>query len=651
MSAVFRHVGKVAGIVAAVALTAGTLGVGGAATAALLTSIGKAAAVNALLANVGAQLTAKKPPNYAGSVADIQIGADMPSPMMLGDDVYCGGNIVHQVGYGPTVNDIPNTWLFMGTIYSVGGPIGSINTYYADFQPIGVSAPGPDGVRAATGYFDSFLHFYSQLGARPETSALKTPAHWTTPATPPDWGAAYKLSGKAAVGWALKWDSKKGKFASGAPQLGISGDGVQRYDARLDDTYAGGEGDHRWADPRTDKAGYDAATTTWGPGGNPGIDGLGYALGSWERNTADADSEYKLVFGIGSPWDGVVVEDFIELANVCDANGWKCRGVIWEPGNKMENLRRIVEAGGAEPCWKGGKLGLKINAPRVALDTIEIDDIFWDGVEAAAGQGFKDRINTVIPKCVSPAHKWSLQQSTIRITVNDYVAIDGEEKATEVPFDLVTDFDQAAQLAAYRMFDTREQGPIRLPVNARLRRYKAGSLLALSDAVKARLGLEHTNVVILQVDPDPAEMRWVFTMMTDNPAKHDAALAATGAAPDAITLPSTEELDSIINGPKLAGFKATGINATDATGGAATVAFQCPLSTGWSFVEIWHNTVDDFDTATFAAGPGAITGGLGEGKSETVSGLGSGLRYFWVVTYDDTSAQLTRTDSVSATVT
>jgi hypothetical protein len=649
MSGVFRAVGKIAGVVAAVALTAGTLGVGSVATAALLTKIGTIAGAAAAGASIGAQVTAKRPPRYVGSVAEIQIGADMPAPMMLGN-TYSGGNIVHQVGYGPTVNDVPNTQLFMATVYSVGGPIESIDTYYADFAEIGVGAPGGDGVRAATGYFSSFMHLYPQLGAKPESSALKAPAHWT-PSTPPDWGAGYKLSGMAAVGWALRWDSKNGKYASGAPQLGIRGKGVKRYDPRLDDTYPGGDGAHRWADPRTEKADFDTASGTWEWTDSPGIHGLNYALGTWERNVADGDSEYRLVYGIGIPWDGIVVDDFVELANVCEENEWTCNGVIWEPGDKWANLKRILESGGAEPCFKGGKLGLKISAPRIALDTITRDDLVEGAITVAGGQPWRDRFNTAIPKCISPAHKWQAQQSTIELAVSDWVTEDGEVKRQEVPFDLVNDFDQAAQLAAYRLYDGREAGPITLPLGSRMRRYKGGDLLTLSADLVADFGLAEANVVVLRREVDPASMTWNFTFMTETAAKHAAALAANGAAPDAISIPSTEELDSIINGPKLAGLKSTGLNATDATGGAATIAFQCPVSIGWSFLEIWHNTTDNFGTATYAAGPGAITGALGEGKSETVSGIGAGTRYFWVVTYDDTSTQLTRTESVSAVIT
>lgn len=533
MSGVFKAIGKISGVAAAVlSVIPG------------MQPLAAAFAINSALMSVAAQATAKKPPAYRGSMADILIGADQATPMMLGD-TYAGGVMVHQVGYGPTVNDVPNTYLFMATVYSVG-PIESVDTYYADFNEVtfGASILG-DGVRPAQGYFTDFMAEYTQLGLRPEPNQIRVPDNW---GTPPDWGSAYKLSGKAAVGWSLKWDSEGGKYAAGAPQLGIRGKGALRYDPRLDDTYAGGEGDHRWADPRTDKAGYDAAVDTWEWTQCPGLHALNYALGTWERDTTDGDSEYKLTFGIGLPLDGIVVEDFVDLSNVCDSNGWNCNGIVWEPGDKWANLKRILEAGGAEPCFKGGRLGLRINAPRLSLDTITRDDIREGTVSVTGAQAWRDRINTVIPKCISPAHKWSLQQSTITLQNSIWVTEDGEVKREEVPFDLVTDFDQAAQLAAYRLYNGREQGPITLTLPPQFRNYAGGDILTLSDDLVEEFGLEEADCVVIKREIDPASMRWAFTLMTETASKHTTALAATGAAPDAITIPTTEDLDGVAVG-------------------------------------------------------------------------------------------------------
>jgi len=540
LSKVFKVIGTIAGIVAAGALIIGTGGIAGAAAAATLGSIAGAATAISLVSQAGYALTVAKPPGYIGSPADIRIGADQQSPLMVGD-TYSGGVIVHQVGYGPTVNDVPNTQLFMAVVYSAGGPIESIDAYYTDFASVSWgSASG--GIRNANGYFKDFLYENHQLGERPESAALITPSGWGTPT---DWGTSYKLSGKAAVGWSLKWDSKSGKFASGAPQLGIRGKGVKWWDPRDDDTYPGGAGDQRWADPRTDKSGHDGAWPTWLYTDNPGIVALGYALGRWERDESDTDSEYQLTFGVGIPQDGIVVDDFIDLANLCDENEWTVNGILWEPGDKWANLKRVLEAGGAQPCFKGGRLGLKLSAPRVSLDTITRDDIAEGELRVPGCLPWRDRFNTVIPKCTSPAHKWQLQQSTIELTSSTFVAEDGEVKREEMPFEMVTDFNQCAQLAAYKLYDAREAGPITLSLGPRFRFYSGGDMLAVDDELAAYLGLTTNTLVMLSRQLDPATMTVTANFVTEDSDKHTAALAATGAAPDSITIPTTADLDGV----------------------------------------------------------------------------------------------------------
>ncbi|RYD64868.1 MAG: hypothetical protein EOP58_08680, partial [Sphingomonadales bacterium] len=463
-----------------------------------------------------------------------------PAPLMIGD-TYSGGVIVHQVGYGPTINDVPNSHLFMATVYSVGGPIESVDFHYADFTAIPWRALA-GSVYPADGYFADFMARDTRLGLRPEPSELKVPDNWTTP---PDWGSGYKLSGKAAVGWALAWDSKSGKYASGAPQLGIRGKGVKWWDPRDDSTYPGGDGSQRWADPRTDKSGHDDAWPTWLYSDNPGIVALGYALGRWERDESDSDTEYQLTFGVGIPDDGIVIDDFIDLANVCDENDWTVNGLIWEPSDKWANLKRIMEAGGAEPCFKGGRLGLKLSAPRVSLDTITRDDIAEGELKVPGCLPWRDRFNTVLPKCTSPAHKWQLQQSAIELTSSSFVAEDGEVKRQEIPFELVTDFNQCAQLAAYKLYDAREAGPITLSLGPRFRFYSGGDMLTVDESLAAYLGLTTRTLVMLSRELDPATMTVTANFVTEDDAKHALALAATGAAPDSITIPTSEDLDGV----------------------------------------------------------------------------------------------------------
>lgn len=567
MSKALGVVGKVAGVVGALAFAGSTFGLGGAAAAATLKSIASYAALASVTATTGAQLLAKKPP-LLGSVSNITIGADQPSPYMMGES-YSGGRMVHKTGYGPTIDKVRNPYLAMAVVYSVGGPIAGFQTFYADFQPLTFSGD------EATGYFNDILYRQSSVGPALQTTALSGP--W---GAIPQWGGDAKLSGKAHALWSARWDAKNGKYTSGLPQLGVVARGVLTWDPRADSTYPGGSGAQRWADPK-DRAAFDAAKETWVYTARPGLHALRYALGTWERDMTSPTSNYVLAFGIGLPLDQIVVEDFVELENICDLNGWEVAGTIEEPGDKWANLKRIVETGGAEPCWKGGRLGLKVTAPRVAVDTIRRADLAGP-IRAQGCTAWRDRINTVIPQYTSPDHKWQLQ-SLDKITVSAFVAEDGEEKPRAEPFQLVKFPTQAAQLAAYRLYDSREFGPVEIPILPRLRHYRGGDRLMIEQEIVDELGLPHGNVIVLQRSFDPGTMTGVLTVMGETPGKHAEALGLTGEAPPAIEIPTAEERDGAATPPPnltveqllIANSYPIGMTITGAdAGGSATVTIS-----------------------------------------------------------------------------
>lgn len=483
----------------------------------------------AFVANATAQLTAKKPTNAAqGSSTDLKIGADMPTPYIMGDGVYYTGNRVHQVGYGGTVDDVPNPYAALVDIYS-GVSCRALVATYADFTPIVFSGT------AASGWFNGFLYRSFQLGATPETSALT--GNW---GAIPQWSSAHKLSGKAAILWSAKFDKRGEKFASGLPRFGAEWDGVTVYDAREDSTWPGGDGPCRAGDEST-YVGGEAAT-------NPGCHALTYALGRYQNGVK--------VFGIGllggpvtldgTDIDGIVVEDFVELANVCEANGWQVRGHIVEPADRWNNLKKICEAGGAEPCFKGSKLGLKIKAPRIPVGTITIDDLSEGELTAPGMQSWRDRRNTILPKYRSRAHKWEYV-ATDPVVIADYLAEDGEEKTDNPQYDLVEIADQAAQLGAYKLFDGRERGPVELPCKSHMRFFRPGDMLTC-ELPAPEYDLEGVDVVIIKRSIDPETMQVNLTVVTEFAGKHALALAVTGTAPPPIVIPTSEELDAIARG-------------------------------------------------------------------------------------------------------
>lgn len=519
MSGVLRTIGQVAGIAATI--SAVVTGPQSPLTVALT--------VVAVVANIGAQITAKKPP-VQGSSSGITIGATMAALCIIGES-YCGGARVKQVGYG-TEDEVPNAWAWVVDVYSVAGPLQGLVSRQIEFSPVTFTGT------AATGYYEDGLWSDYQLGETPEADAL-TPQE----AGAPGWDASSKLSGKAAIGWSALWPKNGKMFGSGFPQTGAVWQGIKTWDPRDDDTYPGGSGTSRWADPVSDAAGHETAKATWTYNNNGGLQALRYALGSWERDETGS-AAYIKVFGVGLKESQIVTEDFVELANVCDANGWTVNGVLREGQgiSKWDNLKRILGACAAEPVWKGGRLGVRINAPRIALDTIELDDIAEGEPVVPGTRAYEERKNTLIPKFVDPASKWELVPSEA-VSRSEYLTEDGEERSEEWSLDLVTNADQAAQVTGYELVNRREQGPITLPLKPRLRAYPPGTLLNVSAEVQAEFGIRESQLLVTGKVTDLERLNWQFNFSTETDDKHDFALGLTGDTPPPPYIPSGEVRD------------------------------------------------------------------------------------------------------------
>lgn len=507
MAKVARFIGKVAGVVAMVASVV-ALATGNPALAAALWKVSQVASVVAAVSGTAAALLAKKPP-ARGSPTNILIGANMPSPIALGR-TYLGGHRVHDVGYGGKISKVWNPYSFGVFVLSACAPIQAVEAVQADFTTVNFSG------NAGTGYFNGFLYRDAQLGALPETDALQP--QW---AGAPGWGAAYKLSGHAAVGISMKFDKDGKVYSAGEPQWGFIVRGVKAYDWRKDSTFPGGMGSHRLND-----------RATWEYTQNPGILGAQYALGWWYDG--------KKQGGVGIDFDGLYIEQWTAFANMCDANGWKAGGIIYEPENRWENLVRICDVASARPYFEGHRLGVYFDSPRVSIDTITVDDLADDELTVTISRTYRERINTVAPKYRSEAHKWEY------VVANDVVLAsarteDGEEKREEITWELCQDKDQAAQLAAYELMNRREIGPIEIVCKPRLLRYSAGDMLTFAMPGSVLDGLSAVIVSPPSVEPDTGKVRLV--MMTDTAGKHDYALGRTGVAPPTPSLLDVAEYD------------------------------------------------------------------------------------------------------------
>lgn len=498
MSKVLRAVGQIAGVVATVAAFVP----GGQGIAAI------AGAVSAV-SSIGAQALAK-PPAAKGQITDRIIGANNPLPYLMGRS-YSGGVQVHDVGYGGEVDGVDNPYRFLAVVHSACGPVDGIESTLANFAPVTFSGT------AATGYYANWWWRDTQLGARPETDALAPNF-----AGAPRWGASYRLSGFCAVGHTFRWSKRGRRFAGGQlPILGEIVRGVRVYDPRLDSTFPGGSGAHRINNE-----------ATWTYSRNPALHALTYAYGRYVNGVK--------VFGVDLGSASIDLASAVAWANTCDVNGWTCDGTIYEPGNKWENLKRICQAGGAVPVLVGGVLRFDYQAPRTALATITRDDLASGPLRDSLGRGWKDRHNTIVPLYRSANHQWEYVQSEA-VTVAAFVTEDGEIKRDEIQYDLVTDKDQAAELATYELYQRRELGPINLPLKPHFRSYDPGDCFTLS-ADLSPTGAA-IKVVMRSRSIDVVNGIISCTFETENDTKHVDALGTLGTEPTSFTFPTAEELD------------------------------------------------------------------------------------------------------------
>lgn len=515
---IIKGVGAIAGAVATIATGGAALGLGLALGGSVISasSIAAVAGLVSTAASIGSQILAKPPP-ARGSVTNILIEPDAPSPYVMGEG-YFGGVLRHDVGYGPTLKKVPNPYRFMPVVYSVGGPVESIE-------------PRVDH-GAVSGWYSGFLYTDTQLGLCPEPDALQP--EWSGA---PGWSANHKLSGQAAIGWSLKFDKEGKRFASGVPLLGAYGQWVKVYDPRKDDTQPGGSGSHRLG---------NEATYEWSE--NPALHAGTYAFGRYQNG--------KRVMGMGLPGDGIDWATVMAWANVCELNNWTMFGVVYEPGDRWANLKDICFAGGAEPV-PGGKLTFKYSAPTVALATVTIDDLTDDSRSIIGMHSFRDRINTAIPKYRSAAHNWEMVDAA-QVVNATFLAEDGEEKRQVWPFNFVKSVTQAAQLASYRIFDSREL-PFTIVCKPHMRRYRPGECLHVEDA---ELGVDMLATIRKRTF-DPVAMKVTLEMITETTAKHAYCLGLTGQAPPTPALGQTaQEMDELAsaagNPPGLATLKLSG---------------------------------------------------------------------------------------------
>ena len=415
------------------------------------------------------------------------------------------GVIVHRDTYGAN-----NRFLANVTVYSGGGPINAYGDFLVDGATVSFTGEAMNGSPAGR------LYRQTKLGDQPDT-ALTSPT--VSPAASlSDWGASHKLSGYACSMITLQQDGDFKYWPAGIPRTLQEIQGIKSWDPRLDSTWPGGSGSCRLATP-----------STWVYSTNPIINALKWALGIKHNGV--------LVGGIGSSVDGIDVAAFIAAANVADTNSWTVSAVAYSDApsgdDKYQVLEALLQAGGAVPSRKAGKISCVSRAANPSsVVTITAADTAGP-FDFRAGSPREGRINTIIPRCVQEAHEWEMVDLE-PVTSSTYVTEDGgATRSRGVTYAYVANADQAAQLAAYDIADSREGITGTITLKPYLRDLEPGDAFTINEDGFA---LASQKCLVLSRSYDPARDVVTVTFRSETAAKHAWALGKTGVAPSSPTL-------------------------------------------------------------------------------------------------------------------
>lgn len=512
-----KTIGIVVGVVALAAtgvgaalggLAAGAAAAGGtAALGATLVTIGTIASIAGGVLSLGVGLFGPKPKfSQQGNPLQFQTNPQSGLPYCIGRTRMSGVRI-HADTYDATAykSEGKDDVLAFAVLLSAGGAVEGPLTFRADKEV--VTFNGTTGM--AIGKYADWMAQKVSLGLA-GASAL---ALAFGGGNFPGWTANHKLSGIAHALWDLRFDPKGNMFGAGVPEPEWVGKWVKVYDPRKDSTYPGGSGAHR---------ALNEATYEWSA--NPALHALTWALGRWQNG--------KRTLGIGAPVANIRVADFVEAANVADANAWKCGGVEWSTDSKWSVMKRMLQAGGAEPTMTGAMIGCRVNTPRVSIATVTAAKLL-DGASFPSTRSRRDRFNTVIPRYRSEDHDWEII-SGAPIQVAAYVAADGSPRTKEIDFPLVqhetggNGNTQAGQLATYEIVNSREAGPWRFTVGPEYVGVKTGDVITLDVPDE---GIAAQPVLIRSRSIDPATFKITFECETETTAKHAFALGKTAVPP------------------------------------------------------------------------------------------------------------------------
>lgn len=488
-------------------------------------------AVNAaatVAVNVAATALLQPKVGSSGPTMDFKSDTTAPIRGVMGR-MAIGGNRIFKRTWGRT-----NVYLTSVALLSLG-PCQAVEQFKAgeQFVSFGQSQGG------ASGKYAGHMWMTYRYGL-PGTSAL-TPPQGVFIENPKltAWTSQHRADGHVTAMWTLAQaedQQKRDLYTQGEPDALWIGRWMKVWDPRQDSTYPGGSGSQRrdqW--------------NTWAYSDNPYLHALAWIRGHAKLNADGTVDRTKRIAGVGAPERAIDIANYVEGANIADANGWKIAGEWSTSDDKWQVLAAMLQAGGGVPLNRGAQISCMVNTPRASIYTYTRNDLVG-GATVKALKARRDRKNTVVPRYRSEAHGWEIVPAGA-VTSSVYRAEDrGEPRTIEIEYSYVTSAKQAGELGAYDVANMREGLETSLPSKPHLLGLRAGDAFTTD---LPELGLVAQKFIVQRRAFDPQTGVVTLDVLSETDAKHAWALGQTANPPptpelsdyDPSVVPAPEEDD------------------------------------------------------------------------------------------------------------
>jgi uncharacterized coiled-coil protein SlyX len=533
----------------------------------------------------------------AGSELELQIDPNAGLPIAVGERLTYGNLAFRKTWTGGKNNAEPNQILGTVKVMSSGGPIESIEYCQLGDNKVTSFAGNPltslvsvTGCSPATGKVYTYEGHYHQRWSKGDlTGSVPSLAYfnaggWT------GYDSSSSLTGFAWVAEVLKKNDTT--FPQGLPSAGYLIKGLKWYDPRKDSTVSGGSGSHRWNDPDTYEYSRNAFIVTYN-----------YIRGRLEKT---AGGLVVKSWGLHVNPALIDLDSFIEAANIADALGWNVNAIGNTTDTPKAFIDKLLQCSGGYLISQAAKITAFINAPKTAVYNITDEDIIGE-ISIDTSTSYRDRINSVIPVYPEPALGYEDYYAEA-ITVQKYQDEDGELKETELQLDYCTDIDQATQLAALELVNSREFLSYTALCKPRTMAIKTGQTVTITSV---GLNTATQKCLVVGRELDLGSMTVKLKLRSEDDAKYDWIQGLSPTAPDTKAIvglewanPSAPDADvytvaSFVDADQIPAFLISG-NVGDIPDAVSVIRFDYKLSSASDWTTSGSVVVNDYDNISYA---------------------------------------------------